>query len=69
MFKDLLFYGNVMCFLLVCMIYNDGFFVVFSFGGIYVVGLFGWLIIMFGIFGIIFVVFLVVGVFLGGWFD
>ncbi len=67
--KDLPSYGNVLRFLLARMIYNDGLLAVFSFGGIYAAGLFGWSITMLGIFGIILVVFSAVGAFLGGWLD
>ena len=62
-------YGNVLLFLVARMLYNDGLLAIFSFGGIYAAGLFGWDITSLGIFGIVITVFATVGAFAGGWLD
>lgn len=62
-------YANVMRFLIAYMIYADGLSAVFSFGGIYAAGLFGWDIRTLGLFGVILIVFSSLGAFIGGWAD
>jgi len=62
-------YRVILRFLIARMLYNDGLTAVFSFGGIYAAGMFGWNQTALGIFGIIIVIFAMVGAFIGGWLD
>jgi UMF1 family MFS transporter len=62
-------FGNILRFLVARMLYNDGMLAIFSFGGIYAAGIFGWDITALGIFGIVITVFAAVGAMAGGWLD
>ena len=62
-------YRNVALFLVARMLYIDGLFAIFAFGGIYAQGIFGWDTTRLGIFGIILLVFAAVGALVGGWLD
>ncbi len=62
-------YRNIGLFLIARMTYQDGLAAVFSFGGIYAAGLFGWDVMTLGLFGITLVIFSAIGAFLGGWAD
>jgi UMF1 family MFS transporter len=56
-------------FLLANMIYADGLVALFTFGGIYAAGTFGWGTIQIGIFGILLTITGAIGAFAGGWLD
>lgn len=62
-------YRNIGLFLIARMTYQDGLAAVFSFGGIYAAGLFGWDVMTLGLFGITLVIFSAIGAFAGGWAD
>ena len=62
-------YRNVGLFLIARMTYQDGLAAVFSFGGIYAAGLFGWDVMTLGLFGVTLVIFSAMGAFVGGWAD
>ncbi len=62
-------YKNILLFLLARMTYADGLSAMFSFGGIYAAGIFGWSGTTTGLFVLILIVFATVGAFVGGWLD
>jgi UMF1 family MFS transporter len=62
-------YRNILLFLIARMIYNDGLVAIFSFGGVYARGVFGWDIKALGLFGIVLASFAAVGCVIGGRLD
>ena len=62
-------YRNIGMFLLARMAYYDGIVAVFTIGGLYAAGTFGWQLTEQGLFGIILIVFGALGVVIGGYFD
>ncbi len=62
-------YRNIMTFLIANMIYGDGLIALFTFGGIYGAGVFGWSVIELGIFGILLTITGAVGAWIGGSLD
>jgi UMF1 family MFS transporter len=67
--RDMRGHANVLRFLIGHMIYADGLVAIFTFGGIYAAGTFGWTTVQLGIFGIIATVTGTIGGLAGGWFD
>jgi len=62
-------YRPIGLFLLARMAYYDGIVAVYTIGGLYAAGTFGWQLVEQGAFGIILIVFGALGVLIGGWFD
>ncbi|GAB4141847.1 MAG: MFS transporter [Sphingomonadales bacterium] len=62
-------YRNIGLFLLARMAYYDGIVAVFTIGGLYAAGTFGWQLTEQGVFGMILIVFGTLGVAIGGYFD
>ncbi|MCW5752313.1 MAG: MFS transporter [Alphaproteobacteria bacterium] len=67
--RKLRHYRNIIRFLIARMIAYDGLTAIFSFGGIYAVGIFGWDTTALGVFGIILTVFAGFGAWAGGHID
>lgn len=62
-------YKAIMWFLIARMIYADGLIALFSFGGIFAAGTFGWGTTQMGIFGMVIILFSAIGAFAGGRID
>lgn len=62
-------YRRLLRFLMARMVYADGLAALFSFGGIFAAGLFGWGTTQLGVFGLVTIVFSALGCFPGGWAD